>query len=140
MTKHLARAAALTLTLGLALTACSSDDEKNDKHRAEACTAVENLRVQVEEMRATLTADSTVEEWREARDVVKANVEKVEDALEDVSDDSADKVETAWEEFNDQLSAVEEDATVPEAGKTLSEEFQALQDARTEAASGLTCD
>lgn len=139
MIKTLTRVAVLPITLGLALTSCSSDEEKSDENRAEACSAIENLRTQVENVRTTLNANSTVEQWREARDVIKVNVEKVEDALEDVSADSADEIEAAWDEFTDQLSAVDEDATVPEAGQTLVEEFQTLQDARTKAAAGLDC-
>lgn len=133
------RAAVLSLALGAALTACSSDEEKKDEHRADACAAISTLATQVEEMRTTLTADSTVEQWRDARDVLRANVDEVEDALEKVAEDSAEDLDEAWDAFTDQLSAVDDQATPAEAGKTLVEEFQAFQDARTKAAEGLDC-
>lgn len=139
MKTPLARLAVLPLALGLSLTACSSDEEKSEENRAAACTAIETLRTEVEEMRTTLTADSTVEEWREARDVLEANVEKVDDELDEVAEDSADEIEAAWDAFTDAVAAVDEDATVPEAGQGLVEEFQKLQDVRAKVATGLDC-
>lgn len=136
-TRSVSLAAASILCLALA--ACSSDEDEQAKHEAEACAATSELRTTIESARTNLTAESTVEEWREARNTIRDHAEKAEQSLEKVAEDSAEDLEDAWKEFTDAVDAIDDDATVQQAGTTLVEEIQALQDARADAVSGLDC-
>lgn len=125
---------AAVLTLGLS--ACGQSQEDKE---AKACDAIAELRTTLQETSANLDAQSTVEQWRDARSQVSQQIEKVEDTVEDANEAAWDQLDDAWDRFEDAVQDVDRDATIPQAGASLVEDFQALQAARDEAAQGLTC-
>lgn len=127
------------LTLGLGLSACSSDEEKSQEHVAEACADAEQLRTTIDAAKENLSATSTVEEWRTAREAIEKSVDELESSLEKTSEDAWKKVDDAWDDFTDALDDVPDDATVPEAGQSLVDDVQRVQDERASALSGLDC-
>ncbi|MFC6154349.1 hypothetical protein [Nocardioides yefusunii] len=136
---HRAVGAMAVLTLAFGLSACGSDDEKSAENKAEACGDAETLRSTIESARANLSSTSTVDEWRTAKEAIEKGVDRLEDSLEKTNEDAWKKVDDAWDDFTDALDDVPDDATVPEAGQTLVDEVQRLQDARASALSGLDC-
>ncbi|SKB08978.1 hypothetical protein [Aeromicrobium choanae] len=130
-------ATALTAgVLALGLGACGQSQEEKE---AAACDALDELGTTLTEVGSTLTADSTVEEWRDARFEVRKAIDKAEDKVDEADEAAWDEVDDAWERFEDGVQNVDGSATVPEATASLASDFEAVKSARERAASGLSC-
>ncbi|MBA4609582.1 hypothetical protein H1W00_13935 [Aeromicrobium sp. Marseille-Q0843] len=130
-------ATALTAgVLALGLGACGQSQEEKE---AAACDALDDLGTTLTEVGSTLTPESTVEQWRDARFEVRKAIEKAEDKVDEADEAAWEEVDDAWERFEDGVQTVDGDATVPEARASLGDDFNAVQSARERAASGLSC-
>ncbi|WP_313404448.1 hypothetical protein [Aeromicrobium sp.] len=130
---------ATTLSIGvlaLGLAACGQSQEEKEQA---ACDAIAELSTTLSDVGANLDAESTVEQWRDARSQVRKAIEEAEDAVEEADEAAWDEVDDAWDRFEDAVQDVDGSATVPEAGASLRDDLAALQAARDQAASGLTC-
>lgn len=130
-------AASLTaVVLALGLTACGQSQEEKE---AAACDAIDELRATLTDVGSGLNAQSTVDQWRDARFEVRKAIDKAEDKIEEADEASWDEVDDAWDRFEDAVENVDGDATAPEARASLVDDFEQLQSARDRASSGLSC-
>ncbi|MFO6454149.1 MULTISPECIES: hypothetical protein [unclassified Aeromicrobium] len=125
---------ASALTLGLS--ACGQSQEEKE---AAACEAIDELRTTLTDVGSTLNAQSTVDEWRDARFEVRKAVEKAEDRIEEADEASWDEVDDAWDRFEDAVENVDGSSTPEEARASLVDDFAQLQAARDRAAAGFSC-
>lgn len=125
---------ASALTLGLS--ACGQSQEEKE---AAACDAIDELRTTLTDVGSSLNAQSTIDEWRDARFEVRKAIEKAEDRIEEADEASWDEVDDAWDRFEDAVENVDGSSTPEEARASLVDDFEQLQAARDRAASGLSC-
>lgn len=142
MFRHRSRVGAAVL-LGVvgatALVGCSSDDEVEQEHTAEACTALSNLDSVLTTASSELAEAQTVGDLRNIRESVQSAYDEADAAVEKVAEDRTDSLRKAWDDFRDEVASVDDEAAVTDARDSLVEEARALADARQSAQSELAC-
>ncbi|NOJ59678.1 MULTISPECIES: hypothetical protein [unclassified Arthrobacter] len=130
-------AAAGVIAISLALTGCSSPTP--EENVSQACTEAEALATAVEDFRTALTAESTVEEVRSARDAVVDAYETLMAEAQDVAQDRMDDLEASVMEFRSAVDDVPEDTALPDAVEDLRSEASDVGSSLDDLESDLTC-
>ncbi|SFJ98814.1 hypothetical protein [Cellulomonas sp. KH9] len=100
--------AALVCAVALGLAACGGTDHAEDVD--EACAASGELDEALDDLRATLTPDATVDELRDARTRVGDALDALRDQADDVAEGRADDVQAAWRDLTAAVDDVDGDA------------------------------
>lgn len=130
-------AAAGVVAISLTLTGCSSPTP--EENVSQACTEAEALATAVEDFRTALTAESTVEEVRSARDAVVDAYDRLMAEAQDVAQDRMDDLESSVMEFRSAVDDVPEDTALPDAVEDLRSEASDVGSSLDDLESDLTC-
>jgi hypothetical protein len=110
--RRAAAVAALVVIAVAASAACGGEDtaEATD----DLCTSLTDFRSAVASLGA-LTADSTIEQWDDARSAVSSAWDDVQEQAGDVAEARFNDVETAYDDLDTAIEDVPDDATVEQA-------------------------
>jgi uncharacterized phage infection (PIP) family protein YhgE len=107
-------AALAGLGLALSLSACSSQDTA--EANAEYCSASAAAQSEVLALKTLVTSgDATVDQVQEQRDAIANATQEAQSKASDLSDSVKSEIEAADKAFQDAISAIPGDATIPEA-------------------------
>lgn len=102
--------AALVLAMALVVSGCGSDEEAKEELR----TALDRVELSVAKFQ-DMGLDSTVADIKAARDEVEPLWADVVAAAREVEDADADAAEQAWQDLDQAIDAVPDDAGIMEA-------------------------
>ena len=129
------------LGLGLALAACGESDE--EKAKAEVCDARDDIRTQVRELQELTLGTATVDKVRANLDAIGADLEKVRDAQDQLSESDKQRVQKANEEFRSELNTlggdIGESVSLEEAAQQLKSDFADLARTYEQALAPIDC-
>jgi hypothetical protein len=110
------RGAAIVTALAVIAVAVSAGCGGEDTTEAtdDLCTSLTDFRTSVASLGA-LTADSTIEQWDDARNAVSSAWDDVQEQAGDVAEARFDEVETAYDDLDSAIEDVPDDATVEQA-------------------------
>lgn len=140
MRRHPRIAAVTAVGLGaiaLSVTGCSS--ESPQENVSQACTEADALGTAIEDFRAALTEDATVEEVRAARDSVIDSYDTLMAEAQDVAQDRIDELESTIDRFQAAVDDVPDDAEVPDAVESLRGEATDVRTSLESLEADLTC-
>ncbi|MFB0833690.1 hypothetical protein ACX8Z9_07890 [Arthrobacter halodurans] len=133
-----AGAAAAGAAMGLlAVTGCSPPSPQENV--SQACAASDAMASAIEEFRAALSADATVEEVRTARDKVSDAYDTLTAEMEDVAEDRVNDLEANVDEFRSAVDQVPDDAQLSDALESLGNEASDVRTALDGVDSDLNC-
>jgi K+-sensing histidine kinase KdpD len=122
---------ALTLVLlsvaALALSACGTS--KEDKAKADVCSARADISKQIDSLKSLTLSSSTKTDVTNALGAIKGDLQKIKDAQPDLSSGRKQEVQTATQTFGDQLTQIVKDTIAGLSTKT---------DAKTQAQTALS--
>ena len=130
---------AMALVGGFAI-ACNDDDDEPsaDEATAQLCSDLTELQAQLNNLRS-ISADSTVDELRDARDDVQSALEDVRSSAADAQEAEIAAVEDAYADLESAVNDVEGDQSIGAAFEDIATQVQAIDDAWDELFRGLRC-
>lgn len=102
------------------------------------CADLATLRSNVATL-ASLDGESTVEEFRQARQNVRDSWREVQASADNLGTDRADAVEDAWDNLADTIDDVDDDQSVSEALEEIGDAREELSEASAKLGSGIDC-
>lgn len=135
------RALSVALLVIFVVAGCGGgDDPSPEEAMADLCAATSDFQASVQDLGAVLTnPDSTVEELREAREDARDELEDVRDRAEDVDEAEIDALSDAYDELDQVVDDVADDATLAEAAEMIAPLVQAVNGSWDQLLTGLTC-
>lgn len=134
-----------TLTVVLALAAatslaaaCGGGGEDTAEAQQELCTALGEFGTAVRDLRS-LDANSTIEQWDDARGAVSNAWDNVKDQAADVEEARSDEVDSAYDDLESAIDSVPDDTPVDQAVAQVAPQVAALETAWDGYYSGLGC-
>jgi hypothetical protein len=137
--------------LGGVLAACGEDNDgdsggaspqsggADDEQQAQFCDDVSNLRASLSAL-GDLGPDSTVEDFKEARDRIADDIDDVQESARELGDTRVDELDSRTEELRQELDDLDEDTTLREAAQTIRDALSQLSDEGAALFSGIDCD
>ena len=130
-------AAVLLLVLALAVvSAACGEEETTEEAKQQLMTDLQAFETTVNAM-ASLSATSTVEEWKSAREDTQEAWDKVVTSAADVKEAEINNVQSAWDELAKAVDDLPDDATLQDALPQLTEELNSLKAAYDDLYNGL---
>jgi GTPase involved in cell partitioning and DNA repair len=123
------------LALMVVVTACG-DEQTPEEARQQLTTDLQAFEVTVTNLKS-LSATSTVDEWKAAKEEAATAWTKVVESAAAVKDAEVGEVETAWNNLAKSIDDLDADATLQEAAPTLTDEITALKSAYDDLYNGL---
>jgi len=138
MMSRVAKLVALVMVvLALALTVVACGDEQTpEEARQQLVTDLQAFEVTVTNLKS-LSATSTVDEWKAAKEEAQTAWTKVVESAAAVKEAEVGEVETAWDNLAKSVDDLDADASLQEALPTLTEELAALRSAYDDLYNGL---
>jgi hypothetical protein len=118
---------AVALTGAVAI-ACSEDEPTEEEAREQLCSDIDTLRTEMTTLQS-LSAESTVDDLREARDSVSSALEDVQSSAADVADAELADAEAAFEELQQAVDDLDGDQSIAAAVEEIAPQVQAFEDA-----------
>jgi hypothetical protein len=121
------------------LAACGSQAPQSvADQQAQLCTDLARLNTSVATLKS-MSPSSTVNDFRAARDEVKANFEQVKLTAQNVQEAKVAELETAYQNLDKAIQDVPESATLQQAMDSVSEQIAAVEMARDQMNVDLNC-
>jgi hypothetical protein len=129
-------------SLALVAVACGGDDDDDDTGDEEAaadlCGELDELATALGGV-ASLTAESTVDEAEEALAAVNDEVDDLGPAAQDVAEDRADELDSAYEDLDEAVSRREGEETLGDAATEVQQAAAGVAAAREELFTSAGC-
>ncbi len=127
---------ALVLVLACAGAGCVQPSEEEEE--AQLCQDLDELGAALESMENT-SLRSSVGDIRDGRDQVQSAMESVRESAGQVANIRVDELNTAYEDLDQAVQDLPDDATVPEAIQTIRPQIQAVRDEQRNLYADLNC-
>ncbi len=124
------------LILACAGAGCVQPSE--EEAEAQLCQDLEDLGVALQNME-NISVSSSVGDIRDAQDQVQSAMESVRSSADQVANIRVDELNAAYEDLDQAVQGLPDDATVVEAIQTIRPEIQAVRDARQNLTAELNC-
>lgn len=126
--------------LGFGLTACTSSPvDAEESASTAACESLQELSTNVQTLQDALGSEMNVGELRDLRETVKDSYESVTAALSDVEAARMKQLTDAWKELDTAIGDLDENASLPDAAASLTEETRLVAESARHLNSELTC-
>jgi hypothetical protein len=129
------------LVAGVLILACAAagcTQPTQEQAQAQLCQNLDELGVALQNM-AALNASSSVGDIRDARDQVQSAMDNVRNSANQVANVRLENLNTAYNNLDQTVQALPNDASVPEALQTIQPEVQDVRDARQNLSTELNC-
>ncbi len=129
------------LVAGVLILVCASagcTQPTEEEAQAQLCQNLDELGVALQNM-AALNASSSVGDVRDARDQVQSAMENVRNSASQLANVRVDDLNTAYNNLDQTVQGLPDDANVTDAIQTISPEVQAVQSARQNLTAELNC-
>lgn len=123
------------LALVVAVAACG-DEQTPDEARQQLLSDLQAFEATVTNLKS-LTASSSVDEWKAAKEEARTAWAKVVESAGAVKEAEVGEVQTAWDNLAKSVDDLDPDATLQQALPTLTEEITALKAAYDDLYNGL---
>lgn len=124
--------------LAVAALVASGCGQTTEDAEAQLCADLSDLRSSIADLHA-LTADSSLEEFDEARQNVRSSYRDAVDAARNVSNDRADDVEDAADDFMDSIDDIDDDSSLEDAEAQLAQSVETFRGEASEIFDNLGC-
>ncbi|MCB0878435.1 MAG: hypothetical protein KDC46_05585 [Thermoleophilia bacterium] len=132
------RAAGLLAVLAAASFIATGCGESVDDAERALCADLATLKANVTTL-TELDADSSVAEFKQARQNVRDSWHDVQDSAANLGDDRFDAYKDAWDDFDDTIGKVDDDASLKDAVGSLQDAADEVDAAGQELGSGIDC-
>jgi hypothetical protein len=121
--------------------ACDGGDDQPSagEEQTDLCDALGDLRASLSDL-GDLGPDSTIEDFKDARARVAADVDAVVDAAGELGDTRYDELDAATDELRREIEGLDEDTTLREAATTIRDAIAELASQGASLFSGVDCD
>lgn len=117
----------------------SNDEPSADEAQTDLCDALGDLRTSLSDL-GDLGADSTIEDFKDARSRVSEDVDAVVDAASELGDTRYDQLGAKTDELRQEIEGLDEDTTLGEAATTIREAIAELANQGASLFSGVDCE
>lgn len=128
----------VSVVLILACGAAGCVQPTQEEAQTQLCQDLGELGVALENY-DNLTANSTVEDIRDAEDQVTAAMEDVRASADQLADVQVDELDSAYNDLENAVQSLPDDMTAEEALQTISPELQAVRSERQNLLGELNC-
>ncbi|MBA7468647.1 hypothetical protein ES707_03899 [subsurface metagenome] len=128
----------VSMVLILACAGAGCVQPTQEQAEAQLCQNLEELGVALQNMQ-NLNASSSVGDIRDTRDQVQSAMENVRNSADQLADVRIDNLNAAYEDLDQTVQDIPDDATVVEAIQTVRPKVQAVRDARQNLTAELNC-
>jgi hypothetical protein len=126
------------LSLFLLVSCTNESSQSTQDKKAELCTNLARFKTAVATLKS-MSPNSTVGDFRQARDQVKTTFAAVKTSAQSVQEAKVAELETAYQALDTAVTSVPDTATLNQAAASIAPQVAAVEAAEDQVSSGLSC-